>query len=117
MEISLIWCQWITALIFSIAAFIWKKEYFFPMFAGLFWLSTAYSMVQIHYLGFGSQNVIIYDHEMDDWYGDVPLFWLTWACFMMFMIETFIRVMRAFKGDGERLSRGETVDYIGGGER
>ena len=65
---------WFTALVFTIASFIWKSQLFFPLMAGLFWIATAYSTVQINFMGFGDINPIIYTHELDDWYGDVALF-------------------------------------------
>lgn len=106
MEVSFIWLLWTTAIIFSIAAFKWKREYFFPLFAGFFWLATAYSMVQIHYVGYGSTNIIIYDHELGDWYGDVPVFYLLGSIFLMFMLETFSRVVRDFRSTGEHIVAG-----------
>jgi hypothetical protein len=117
MELSLLWLQWITALVFTICAFIWKREYYFSMFAALFWLTTAYGMVQINFIGFGSTNVIIYSHEMDDWYGDVGLFWLVWSNFIMMILLTFYRVFVAFRGGGEDMLKGRGMDRHIVGER
>jgi len=116
-ELTLLILQWVTALIFTICAFTFKREYYFSLFAGFFWLTTAYSMVQIHYVGFGSTNIIIYDHELGDWYGDIGLYWLTWANFIMMMILTFYRVITNFRKGGEASLTGRNLDQYITGER
>jgi len=87
------------------------------MFAGLFWLATAYSMVQIHFVGFGSTNIIVYDHELGDWYGDIPVFYLTASIFIMMMIKTFYQVFLQFREGGEDMLSGRRLDQHIVGER
>ena len=117
MELTLLILQWVTAVIFTICAFTFKREYYFSMFAALFWLTTAYSMVQVHYVGYGSTNIIVYDHELGDWYGDIGLYWLCWSNFIMMVILTFYRVLTNFRKGGETMLKGGNMDPYIVGER
>jgi hypothetical protein len=78
MELTFVVMMWMTSLIFTLASFVtkWRKYVIFPLLAGLFWNATALIMTQIHYVGMGSQNVIVYSHELGDWSGEVGIVWL-----------------------------------------
>jgi hypothetical protein len=76
-----------------VSSFIWRKKSFITFFAGFFWIATAYSMVQIDYLGFGSMNVIQHDVELGDRYGDTTIFYLLASFGLIMMAVGFFDVL------------------------
>jgi len=102
---ALVLAQWMTALVLTLAAFHWKRTLPLMFLAGLFWITTGYSTVQIDFIGFGSSNVIIYDHELDDWYGDISLFWLLTGVGSILIVYTFYNFIHLFRSDLNEIER------------
>lgn len=109
MEITFIYLLWFTTLVFAICSFIWRRQMFFPVLTAVYFLSTAFSMVQIDYVGFGSTSVITYNHEMGDWYGDEELFYLLSYTGFIFFIFALWNGLAMSKHDIEAAERGEPV--------
>ena len=43
-------------------------------------------MQQLQIVGFGAQNINIYDHALGDWSGETGLMWLFFGCAMVMFI-------------------------------
>lgn len=74
---------------------------FFPLISAIFWTATAMSLVQIDFVGFGATNVITYNHELGDWYGDVQLIKLLNGVAMIMFVYTIYNVFMLARGDME----------------
>lgn len=100
---------WISALIFTILSFYWRAQLMFPIFAFLFWIATAYSMVQVDFVGFGSQNVITYNLELGDKYGDTQVFRLLGGLGLIMIIYAFYNLLVMGREDIQNLDKRDTL--------
>jgi hypothetical protein len=111
LEATLVYLLWVTAVIFTLATFIWRAQVLFPLLTSFFWLFTAYSMVQINYMGFGSTNPIIYSHELGDWYGDIELFYFLTGIGLIMLIYSFYVGLVLSKHDVELVQQGRASGF------
>lgn len=100
---------WITAIIFTILSFYWRAQLVFPLFAFLFWIATAYSMVQVDFVGFGSVNVITYNLELGDKYGDTQVFRLLGGVALIMLIFGFYNFLIMSRHDIQDTLKRDTL--------
>jgi len=101
MEISFIWLLWISTLVFTVCSFIWRDQVFFPMISGVFWFALAMSFIQVHYIGYGSTNIIVYDSEQidDNIYGMRPLMYLFAFTGIMMWVYGLYAILKSMRKD------------------
>ena len=111
MELTFIVLIWLTAVVFTLASFVeeWRKVVFFPLMAAMLWNATALLMVQVHYVGMGSQNIIIYDHELGDWSGEVGVVWLLHGIGMLMFCYAIYNGFLIARDEIKMLESGESI--------
>jgi len=113
MELTFWILLWITSLVFTVCSFVkdWRKLMIFPLLAGVFWNVTALSLTQIHYVGYGSTNIIIYSHELGDWSGDVGLMYLCHGVGVIMLVFALYNGLLVAKGDLDMVEKGRAFEW------
>ena len=102
---------WVTALVFTICSFIFRKHVLFPLLAFVFWSACALSMQDIDFIGFGSVNVINYSWNLGDHSGDIGLMYLLHLCGIMMFLYALYNGLLLAKRDIENLEDGKLQDW------
>jgi hypothetical protein len=66
MTIEMYMMLYLTALVFTVASFIWSDKLFIIILCFVLWESTAVMGMSITYVGFGSQNIITQTYSLGD---------------------------------------------------
>ncbi len=113
MELTFIVLLWLTSLVFTISSFVkdWRKLMIFPLLAGICWNVTALAFVQVHYVGYGSTNIIIYTHELGDWSGDIGLIYLMHGVGVIMLAFAIYNGLLVAKGDLDIVEKGEAYKW------
>lgn len=115
MEWSFVVLVWLTSLVVTILAFTFNtasrrdKHPVLFLLAFVLWASCSVTTQQVHYVGFGSQNAIIYDHEAGDWSGDVGLMYMLYMLALVNLVYFLWSVLR--------MGREELMDVDAGRKR
>ena len=67
---------WVTALVFTLCAFIWRDQFFFPLISFTLWNAMAILVTSIDFIGFGSINIITYTMDPNVVAGTSGLMWI-----------------------------------------
>ena len=90
---------WLSSIVFTICAFIWRKHVLFALLAAVFWFSLGMGMQQLDFIWHGDINPITYDIEMGDLSGELGLFYLFHGCGFVMLLYALYNGFIIAKGD------------------
>lgn len=103
MELTFVVLFWLTSIVFTILALHYnrsgdkEKHPVLWILCFVLWNATAISTQQVHYVGYGSQNIIVYDHEMGDWSGDLGIIYMLHGVGVFCLLYFFYTMLRLSK--------------------